>query len=90
MLVLKRNVDNEIIIEHKGEKLRLVIVEAKNDVARIGFDGPRSFVMTRPDSGKYKELEINCPHCEKRALFVDMILVGNICKCPGCFHEFRV
>ena len=49
MLVLGRKITERIIVEHAGERLVIEIVEARGDKARIGLNGPKSFVVLRDE-----------------------------------------
>ena len=50
MLCLGRMHGEEIIVEHAGEKLRIICLVAQNGQdARLGFEGPMSFVISRPE-----------------------------------------
>ena len=49
MLVLGRDVGQELVIDHKGERLVVVVIESGrwNRHVRLGFSGPHSFVIHR-------------------------------------------
>lgn len=49
MLVLGRQITERIVINHAGEQLIIEIVEARGGYARLGLDGPKSFVIKRDE-----------------------------------------
>jgi len=42
----------EVVVEHAGETLRLQLVIASRGHARIAFNGPRSFTISRGDAAQ--------------------------------------
>lgn len=49
MLVLKRNINEEIVIDTGDEVIRLVVVAATMSYARIGIDAPKHFAVHRKE-----------------------------------------
>ncbi len=49
MLVLTREPSQEIVVEHAGELLRLVVTTCRRGRVRLGFEGPRSFEVHRSE-----------------------------------------
>ncbi len=59
MLVLKRHVNEWIVIEHMGQKLRICLTDVcqlgprngtqHNGFARLGFDGSEDFLVLREE-----------------------------------------
>ncbi len=62
MLVLKRGIardastpelGSQVTIEHAGETLTFTLIEViGGNAARVGFEGPSSFVILRDDVGR--------------------------------------
>jgi sRNA-binding carbon storage regulator CsrA len=50
MLSLTRRFRQEILISHRGERLRLIVCELKGQSVRLGFEGPESFEILRDDA----------------------------------------
>lgn len=49
MLVLARKKDGRIFIDHAGERLFIKVTEIESDRVRLGFEGPREFVIIRAE-----------------------------------------
>ena len=55
MLVINRKVGETVNIEHKGEVLKLIVVKQRGDDELVlGFEGSRSFDISRDDASKKK------------------------------------
>ena len=58
MLVLSRKESEVIVVRHRGELLRILVVEIRdNHKARLGFEGPKSFEVDREEVYEEKSLE---------------------------------
>ena len=49
MLTLERKDGEAIIIQHKGEELRVKVRHAGRDKFKLDFDGPTDFVILREE-----------------------------------------
>ena len=49
MLTLERKDGEVIIIQHKGEELRIKVRHAGRDKFKLDFDGPTDFVILREE-----------------------------------------
>jgi carbon storage regulator CsrA len=49
MLTLERKDGEAIIIQHKGEELRIKFRHARGDKVKLDFDGPTEFVILREE-----------------------------------------
>lgn len=47
MLTLGRKEGEKITIKHNGEKLEVIVTQAKNGRVRLSFDGPEEFQILR-------------------------------------------
>ncbi len=49
MLVVTRQKNEKVYIDHAGERIEVSIVDVRGDSVRVGFNGPRSFAVQRDD-----------------------------------------
>lgn len=54
MLVLRTKIYGKVIVQHAGEQLEITLVELQGNAARLGFSGPKSFIVDREEIYKDK------------------------------------
>jgi carbon storage regulator CsrA len=57
MLVLKRNVNEEIVITVNGYMVTVVVAEARNGAVKLGFVAPPSVIVDRREVWERKQMQ---------------------------------
>ena len=57
MLVLKRSVNEEIIITVNGHMVTVVVAEARNGAVKLGFTAPPSVIVDRREVWERKQMQ---------------------------------